>query len=212
MVLSKVVFTAELEGVGVRYRLLRAGSWRRLVVSSCLEESDLALSDPEEVARRYPPSALELEGRSFVPGRTLLGASITTLDAVLMPLSLCFRKDLPPDPDKNDLYEVLSGASSDQEYVVLDLDSKFKMDRKEPGFDPRVIAKSKFVKLLPTETTKNPADSLSASSLFNGFLEAWILHLKSGRTCIEVELLSGKRESVLLNELTAFKKLWKPEF
>lgn len=86
---GSMLFTVELDGLGVRYRQLEDGSWRRLGKNKSLAKGDFRTDGPRVVASRSPgfDTSINLDGTDFKvnPSQATLG------DNVLGSASTCFR-------------------------------------------------------------------------------------------------------------------------
>ena len=81
-----MIFTVDLHGLGIRYRLQNDGGWRKLHKNSSLLTSDYRNEDPGLVAKKSPgKSKIKLEGIEFKinPSEINVFADIDMFKAVL---------------------------------------------------------------------------------------------------------------------------------
>jgi len=206
-------FTIELDGIGVRYRLLKDRKWRKLLKDVRLQESDFRTTDASVVIRDSPPrdSSIVLDGVTYKVNPTV--ASLA--DNVLSSASSVIRAKFPAVPQLDQLRQAIrNGDDSQTNALVLNAQGSFEL-RPRPPYnislnDPTVVVRHEtFIAgngYVGAEAAKHAQfiDEIYATSI-----DAWIAHLKTGKTQVYSELPSRRSVADLLSELENMRETWK---
>jgi hypothetical protein len=210
-----MLFTVELGGLDIRYRLQKSGSWRLLLDDLRLMADDFTTTDPMNVDGLTPKKTmLKLDGTIYKVNPT----EWSLMDAVLGSASMCFRTEFPKTPPIDHLMEVIAaGDDSYMNILVLNVEGTFEL-RQCPPFDisrndPSIVVRHEtFVAgngYVGPEATqlKQLIDDFYDSSL-----EAWIEHLRTGETQEFSDLPSQKSRYTIFDELESIRRNWRAQY
>jgi hypothetical protein len=210
-----MIFTVDLRGFGVRYRLQNDGTWRNLRKDSSLLTSDYRTGDSIMVAKKSPgKGTIELDAAVFKINPS--EASLT--DKVLGSTSSVFRKKFPKVPQLDQLRRTIaSGDDSKMNVLILNVYGDFEL-RTIPPFDftkndPTVVVRHEtFVAENDCVGAEAAKDSRPIDELYSSSLEFWIKHLKTGKTQEYCDLPAAKKAEDFIAELRSIQQRWVAQY
>ena len=210
-----MIFTIELDGIVVRYRLQKSGSWRALRDDLQLSGDDYTTMDPESVDSLTPKgTTLELEGTHY----KVNPSEATLTDAVLGSASTCFRTVFPRVPSVDQLRQTIAaGDDSHMNVHVLNIDGLFEL-RQRPPFDitrndPSVVVRHETFAAGNGYVGPQAARSRQLiNDLYDSSIEAWLEHLRTGETQEFSDLPSEMSRQQVLAALETLRQDWRPQY
>lgn len=178
-----MLFTIELEDIGICYRLQNDGGWRECSEDKSLKETDFRCDNPAEVTKRsVAPRTLEICGKIY----DIDPHEWPTKHDQLHFGSTVFPRNYPKEPSRDQLIQVIAnGDDSVNNVLILNVYGQFEL-RQSPPFnqllnDPSIIVRHEsFVAGNRYVGPKASKDERYIEELFIDSLEHWKNHLRDG--------------------------------
>jgi hypothetical protein len=210
-----MLFTLELEGIGMSYRLQKDESWRNTTEEQEFMTSDFATESAYEItSRSYSENTIELEGIIYDIDPRMWPTDHEQLHFT----SRVFRRLYPSEPTFEQLIETITlGNDLVSNVLVLNVNGRFEL-RQSPPFnqlinDPTIVVRHEtyvagngYVGLDAGKDKKFIEDELTMS------LDFWVGHLKNHITQNYSDLNSAQSLEEIRNDLKQIRKNWKPDY
>ncbi len=213
-----MLFTLELQDIGLCFRLQKDGSWRNCTTDSRLRDTDYTSSDPTDITTRSTAKgSLELEGKIYEVDPDQI--EFPSEQANLFQASSIFRRKYPMEPDREQLKQVIA-AGDDQvnNCLILNANGKFEL-RQSPPFNqllnnPFIIVRHEtsiqgngYVGL---EASKD--DRLIDHMCYWASLEHWKNHLRYHCTQEYSDIPATQTIEEIKRELDKIRIDWVPDY
>ncbi|MBU4525135.1 MAG: hypothetical protein KUA37_07495 [Desulfomicrobium sp.] len=207
-----MLFTLELEGIGVCYRLQKDESWRNTAENQELMTNDFTTKRAYEItSRSYCKKTIKLEGITYDIDPRMWPTNHEQLNFS----SRVFRRLYPSEPTFEQLRETITlGNDSVSNVLILNVNGNFEL-RQKPPFnhltnDPTIVIRHEtyvagngYVGIDAGKDKKFIEDVLTMS------IDYWVVHLKNHITQNYSDLHSTKSLEEIRNDL---RQNWKPDY
>ena len=212
-----MLFTVELKGMGLGFRLQKNETWREYTSDDKLQESDFTCTTAADVTNRSNIKGMfEINGETYEVNPSLmeLGSSKKYLNYS----SSMFRQIYPEKPTLAQLKSTIaSGDDSTNNCLILNVQGNFEL-KQAPPFnqlinDPSIVLRHEtFTRDNDYVGSEAAADDELMRYLFTSSLEYWKKHLKYHTTHEYSDTRASKTLEQIQEELEELRKNWQPDY
>jgi len=214
-----MLYTIDLRGDWVSYRLQRDGSWRRCANPSELSATDFTTASSTEASSRMVldrGETITLEGTTYVvEPRTW---TYSTENRPVTYASLVFRREYPVSPKRSQLVSTIAaGDDSEMNTLVLSVNGNFDLRQTfscplRGSHDPSVVMwREAYVSDGHWVGIDASKDDAFIDDEFRTAMECWLEHLQHHETHRYVDMYSGSLQHIE-TALDEVERNWHPAY